>query len=78
VALLIGMYRSKLIQLSDFGVDLDLFDDGRIAGCNRLDLGVSESAALQILRGTHRRFSPHHLVDEAGFGFERLPHVGVE
>jgi len=30
------VHRSKLIQLSDFGVDLDLFDDGRIAGCNRL------------------------------------------
>jgi len=26
MALLIGMYRSKLIQLSDLGIDLDLLD----------------------------------------------------
>ena len=31
MALLIGMYRSKLVQLSDLGIDLDLFDYGRIA-----------------------------------------------
>ena len=78
MALLIGVNGAQLIELSDFRIDLDLFNDGRIAGCNRLDLRVGERAALQILRRAHRGFSPHHLLDEAGLGFERLPHVGVE
>jgi hypothetical protein len=78
MALLISMYRSKLIQLSNLGIDLDFFDYSRIAGCNGLDLGVSESTALQIFRGAHRCFSTHHLMDEAGLGFEGLPHVSVE
>ena len=53
-------------------------NDGRIAGCDRLDLRVGESAAFEILRRANRRFSPHHLLDEAGLCFQRLPHVGIE
>ena len=78
MTLLIGVNGAQLVQLADFRVDLDLFNDGRIAGGDRLDLRVGESAAFEILRRANRSFSPHHLVDEAGLCFERLPHVGVE
>ena len=78
VALLVGMNGAQLVELADFGIDLDLLDDGGIAGRDRLDLGVGESAAFEVLRRADRRFSAHHLMDKARLGFQRLPHVGVE
>ena len=58
VALLIGVNGAQLVELADFRIDLDLFNDGRIAGGNRLDLRVGESAAFQILRRRAPRFLP--------------------
>src|SRR5471030_1362453 len=78
MTLLIAVNGAKLVQLAQFRVDLDFFNDGRITRSNRLDLRIGESAALQILRRAHRGFSPHHLLDEAGLGFQGLPHVGVK
>src|SRR5579863_1363840 len=78
MSLLIGVNGAQQIELSDFGVDVDLFNDGRIARGDCLDLRIGERAALKILGRPDRGFSPHHLLDEAGLGFERLPHVSVE
>ena len=78
VALLVGMNGAQLVELADFRIDLDLFNDGRIAGGDCLDLRVGESAAVEVLGRANRRFSPHHLLDEAGLGFQRLPHVRIE
>src|SRR5450432_4213274 len=78
MTLLIAVNGAELVQLAKFRIDLDFFNDGRITGSNRLDLRIGESATLQILRRAHRGFSPHHLLDEAGLGFQGLPHVGVK
>ena len=69
VALLIGVNGTQLIELADFGVDLDLLNDGRITGSNRLDFCVGQRAALQILRRANRCFSAHHLLDETRLCF---------
>ena len=73
IVLLIDVRCAQLIEFADFGVDFDFLHHRGISGCNRLDLSVGERTALQIFRGAHRRFSPHHLMDEAGLGFEGLP-----
>ena len=78
VALLVCMNGTQLVELADLSVDLDFLDDGRIAGRNRLDLGVRESATVEVLRRPDRCFTAHHLMDKAGLGFERLPHVRIE
>jgi hypothetical protein len=53
MALLIGVNRAQLVQLADFRIDLDFFNDGRIAGSYRLDFRVGERPALQVLRRAH-------------------------
>src|SRR5947209_5319763 len=78
VALLVRMHGTQLIELADLGINLDLLDHRGIAGRNRLDLGVRESATIEVLRRPHRCFSTHHLMDKASLGFERLPHVCIE
>lgn len=50
VALLVGVNGTQLIEFADFGIDLDLFNDGRIARGDCLDFRVGERAALQVLR----------------------------
>src|ERR1019366_2056496 len=78
MTLLIAVNGAKLVQLAQFRINLDFFNDGRITGSYRLDLRIGESATLQVLRRAHRGFSPHPLLDEAGLGFQGLPHVGVK
>ena len=51
VTLLVCMNGAQLVELADFGVDLDFLHDGGIAGRDRLDLGVGQSAAVEILGG---------------------------
>ena len=76
--LLVEVGGSELVELADFGIDLDLLHDGGIAGGDGLDLGVGERAAFEILGGADGGLAAHDLLDEAGLGFERLPHIGVE
>jgi hypothetical protein len=78
VALLVRMNGTELVELADFGVNLDLLDDGRIAGRDRLNLGVRESATVEVLCCPDRRFAAHNLLDKACLGFQRLPHIRVE
>ena len=78
VVLLVEMGGAQLVELADLGVDFDLFHHGGIAGGDGLDFGVGESAAFEILGGADRSLAAHDLLDEAGLGFEGLPHIGVE
>jgi hypothetical protein len=50
MTLLIGVNCAQLVQLADLRVDLDLFNDGRIAGGNRLNLRVGKGTTFKILR----------------------------
>ena len=76
--LLVEVRGAQLVELADFGVDFDLFHHGGIAGGDGLDFGVGQSAAVEILGGADRGLAAHHLLDEAGLGFQGLPHIGVE
>ena len=76
--LLVEVNRAQMVELADLGVDFDLFHHGGIAGRDGLDFGVSQSAAFEILGGADRSLAAHDLLDEAGLGFEGLPHIGVE
>src|SRR5579862_2375978 len=78
VTLLVCMNCAQLVELADFSVDLDFFDDGRISGSDCFDLCVRESATVEVLGRPDRRFTAHNLVDKARLGFQRLPHVRVE
>ena len=49
VVLLVEMGGAQLVELADFGIDLDLFHDGGIAGGDGLDFGVGERAAFEVL-----------------------------
>ena len=69
---------AQLVEPADFGVDPDLFHDRRVARGDRLDLGVGERPAIEVLGGAHRDAAGHHLLDEAGLRLQGLPHVGVE
>ena len=50
VTLLVGVNGTQLIEFTNLRIDLDLLNDGRVPGRNRLDLGVGERAALKVLR----------------------------
>ena len=50
VVLLVDMGGAKLVELADFGIDLDLFHHGGVSGGDGLDLGIGESAAFEVFR----------------------------
>jgi hypothetical protein len=52
--LLIHMGGPELVELAYFGINFDLFHDGGITGRNRLDLGISERTAFDVLGLPHR------------------------
>ena len=61
-----------------FGVGLGQGQDRRVAGRNRLDLGVGEFLAADVLGAAGGVVAGDDLADEPGLGLQRLPHVGVE
>ena len=61
-----------------FGVDLGLFEDQRVAGRDRFELGEADHVVAEVLDLADVQAAAHHLVDEPGFAFEGLPHVGIE
>jgi hypothetical protein len=67
VVLLVDVGGAELVELADFGIDLDLFHHGRIARGDGLDLGVGERAAFEVFRLAHGDAAVHDLIDEAGF-----------
>src|SRR5216683_5162648 len=40
--------------------------------------GIGEGAAFEILGRAHRALAGHDLLNEAGHGLKRLPHIGVK
>ena len=69
---------AKLVELAEFSVDLHLLHHGGIARGDGLDFRVGERAALEVFGHANRGLPAHHLLDEAGLGFKRLPHIVVE
>ena len=78
IVLLVDVGGAQLVELADFGIDLDLFHHRRIARGDGLDFGVGERAAFEVFRLAHGDAAVHHLIDEAGLRLQRLPHIGVE
>src|SRR5438094_7338031 len=70
--------RAQPGESHQFGVNGGLFDNERIPGSDCFDFGISERAAVDVLAAAKRGVAAHDLVDELGFGFERLPHIRVE
>jgi hypothetical protein len=59
----------KPLQL---GVGLGQRQDGRVAGGNRLDFGIGEFLAADVLSATGSVVAGDDLADKAGLGFEGL------
>ena len=60
------------------GVGLGQGQHRRVARRNRLDLGVGEFLAADVLGTAGGVVAGHDLGDEPGLGFQGLPHIGVE
>ena len=60
------------------GVGFGEGEHGRVARGDRFDLGIGEFLAADVLGTAKGIVAGHHLGDEAGFGFQGLPHIGVE
>ena len=58
---------AQLVELADFGIDLDLLHHGWIAGGDGLDFGIGERAAFEVFRLADRDAAVHDLLDEPGF-----------
>ena len=69
---------SQSAETAQLGVDVGFLDDQWIPRRDSLDLGVCECRAVDVLDMAQVTAAGHDLVDEFGFRFERLPHVGVE
>src|SRR5208283_614534 len=69
---------SQSAETAQLGVDVGFLDDQWIPRRDSLDLGVRECRAVYVLDMAQVIAAGHYLVNEFGFRFERLPHVGVE
>ena len=61
-----------------FGVGLGEREHGRVARRDRLDLGIGEFLAADVLGPAGGVVAGHDLRDEPGLGFQCLPHISVE
>ena len=61
-----------------FGVGLGERQHRRVARRDRLDLGVGEFLAADVLGTAGGVVAGHDLRDEPGLGLQCLPHIGVE
>ncbi len=65
-------------QLGHLNVQLHLFFDTGIAGCQHFDLGIGEGGGIHILDGARRGFPGHNLSDELLFILHQPPVIGVK
>ena len=72
-----GEYAGASAQAT-VGVGLGERQHGRIAGGDGFDLGVGEFLAADVLGAAGGIVAGDDLADEAGLGFECLPHIGVK
>ena len=76
--LFLGMGGAQPGQPDQLGVHLGFFDDERIAGSDGFDLGIGQRGGVHVFEAAHGHVPAHHLGDELGLGFQRLPHIGIE
>ena len=69
------MFGTQASQTGQLGVNAGLFDDEWVAGSDGFDFGVSQGGAVNVLDVPKVALPRHHLPDEAGLGFEGLPHI---
>ena len=76
--LFLGMGGAQPGQPDQLGIHLGFFDDERIAGSDGFDLGIGQRGGVHVFEAAHGHVPAHHLGDELGLGFQRLPHIGIE
>ena len=67
IVLLVDIRGAELVELADFGIDLDFFHHRGVSGSDGLDFGIGERAAFEVFRLAHRDAAIHDLINEAGF-----------
>jgi hypothetical protein len=76
--LLVEMVLFEQVEPLQLGVGLGQREYRRVAGGNRLDLGVREFLPADVIGAAGGVVAGDDPADEACLGFERLPHIGVE
>ena len=66
------------IQLRYFHIQITLFNDKRVAGGQRLDLGIGERRFINIVGHTDGRFRGHDLRDKLLLVLYKLVEIGVK
>ena len=61
-----------------FGIGFGQGQDGRVARCDGLDLGIGKFLAADVLGPAGGVVAGDDLADEPGLGLQCLPHIGVE
>ena len=75
---LTGVIGFQQFQLTDLNIQVHLFLDVGIAGCQCLDFGIGKGRIIYIIAGTDRRFGSHDLAYELLLIFQNLPHVRIK
>ena len=75
---LTGVIGFQQFQLTDLNIQIHLFLDVGIAGCQCLDFGIGQCSVIHIIAGTDRGFGSHDLRNELLLIFHNLPHVRIK
>ena len=76
--LLVQVVLFEKVEPLQLGVGLGERQHRRVARRNRLDLGVGEFLAADVLGAAGGVVAGDDLGDKPGLGFQGLPHIGVE
>ena len=76
--LFLGMGRAQPGEPHQPSIHLCFFDHERITGSDGLDFGVGQGRRVEVFHTPNGHIAGHHLGDELGLGFQRLPHIGVK
>jgi hypothetical protein len=77
-ALFVAMRPGEPFELGQIGLDAGLFDDERVAGGERLDLGEGQDGLADVVELAAGDLAAHDLVDEPGLPFDALPSPNFE
>ena len=75
---LTGVISFQQFQFADLNIQVHLFLDVGIAGCQCLNFGIGQRGVVHIIAGTDRRFGCHDLRNELLLIFQNLPHIRIK
>ena len=75
---LTGVIGFQQLQFADLNIQVHLFLDVGIAGCQCLNFGIGQRGVVHIIAGTDRRFRSHDLAYKLLLIFQNLPHIRIE